>query len=86
MLFLSQWDDAQNHLLALQAKINAYIDFVEEGQLHGVYPAAPGRGVVIDVVTRHELPPAGVQLLADASAVCRDLNIEVRTRYLPNVT
>ena len=32
------WDDQRQHLLALQAKLNAYFGFVESGQIDGVYP------------------------------------------------
>lgn len=27
------WEEAKSHLLALQSKLNAYFDFIEEGKL-----------------------------------------------------
>jgi len=78
-----EWSDPHSHLVALQAKLNAYFDFVEEGQLEPLYPAAVGRGVVIEVITRYPLHPDGTKLLAQAVEACSDLKIEIRTRHIP---
>jgi hypothetical protein len=34
------WSDEWQHLLALQAKLNAYFDFVQSGQIFEVRPEA----------------------------------------------
>ena len=74
------WEDAHGHLLALQAKLNAYFSFVEEGELLEAYPQASGRQVAIDVVTKFPMHPKGSELLGVAANACRDLEIEIRTR------
>lgn len=76
------WTDVRSHLLALQDKLNAYFNFVEEGQLESAYPAAAGKDIVIDVITRYPLHPEGAQLLALAAEACEDLRIEIRTRHI----
>jgi hypothetical protein len=76
------WNEPHHHLLALQAKLNAYFDFVEEGQLSTAYPAAVGRDIVIDIITRYPLPSEGTQLLARAAEACKELRIEIRTRQM----
>lgn len=63
------WTDAESHLVALQAKLNAYFSFVESGQLHEAYPDAVGADLRIEVVSRSQIPDAGLRLLESASAV-----------------
>jgi hypothetical protein len=53
------WDDEREHLLALQAKLNAYFRFIASGQIWKSYPDAARRQIVIDVVARFPTPPAG---------------------------
>lgn len=43
------WDWA--HLLALQAKLNAYFRFIESGQILKSYPEAHGRTVTIEAIS-----------------------------------
>ena len=77
------WEDEQQHLLALQAKLNSYFNFIESGQIFDEYPNAKGRKLVIDVVTRFPLPEIGVQFLEKANAACADLDVKVRNTYFP---
>lgn len=77
------WADEGQHLLALQNKINAYLDFIESGEIFQKYPNAKGRKLVIDVVTRFPLPEIGVQFLEKANAACADLGVTVRNTYYP---
>jgi hypothetical protein len=46
------WDDEQDHLRALQEKLNLYLAFIESGELLTTYPQATGRHPRIDVVFR----------------------------------
>jgi hypothetical protein len=77
------WDDPRGHLLALQAKLNAYFVFVEDGEMLAAYPKSAGRQVAIDVVTKFPMHPKGAELLTIASNACRDLDLEIRTRLIP---
>jgi len=77
------WLDESRHLLALQAKLNAYFDFIEFGQLLENYPDAAGRNVIIDVVGRHPLPFVAWELLQSARDMVGDLGVEVRYRFIP---
>jgi uncharacterized protein DUF6572 len=77
------WQDAQRHLLALQAKVNAYFRFVESGQIWQSYPEAVGRQVVIDVVGRFPLPQIGIDFLQRASDACATLGVRIRYREYP---
>lgn len=78
------WSDERAHLLALQAKLNSYFDFIEDGQLSESYPSAAGRKRVIDVITRYPLPTVGIDLLERARESVADLRIEIRSRCIPD--
>lgn len=50
------WDREENqHILLLQEKINAYLRFVESGEMMNKYPDANGRNIVINVVSKFPL-------------------------------
>ena len=42
-----------DHLLMLQNKLNAYLRFLESGEIYQTYPSARGREFEIRVVTLH---------------------------------
>jgi hypothetical protein len=78
------WDDDQRgHLLALQAKLNAYFAFVESGQIYESYPSSVGRVLRIDVITRYPIPDIAVSFLQKAAAVASQLNITIAHRVYP---
>jgi Family of unknown function (DUF6572) len=77
------WSDEGQHLLALQDKINAYLNFIESGEIYQKYPNAKGWKIIIDVVTKFPLPEIGVQFLEKANAACADLGVTVRDTYYP---
>jgi hypothetical protein len=77
------WSDERAHLLALQAKLNCYLDFIEDGQLDECYPDATGRKQVIDLISRYPLPAIGTALLHKAQAAAAALQIEIRSRCVP---
>jgi hypothetical protein len=77
------WEDEREHLLALQAKLNAYFNFIESGQIWKNYPEAAGRRLVIDVVGRFAIPQIGNDLLNRASDACANLGVFIRTRRYP---
>ena len=74
------WNDQESHLLALQSKLNAYLGFVESGQIYENYPAAAGKALRIDVVSRYPMPAAGLTFLENAAKVASQLNITIAHR------
>lgn len=46
------WDVDNEHLLILQNKINAYINFIETGQLVKEYPDAQGRKIIFNIIAK----------------------------------
>lgn len=53
-----EWDTGDSHLLVLQNKINAYLEFVENGNLYQNYPNASGRKIIIEIIVKYEPPPS----------------------------
>lgn len=47
------WDEEEGHFLSLQAKLNAYMAFVESGQLYREFPDAAGKDIQIEIVFLH---------------------------------
>ena len=78
------WSDESSHLLALQDKLNAYLQFIESGELLSADPDATRRKVVIDVVTRLEIPTSGLRFLEEVRPILGSTGIELRTRVLPD--
>jgi hypothetical protein len=77
------WSDEPSHLVALQRKLDAYLAFIETGQVFEVYPEAEGRLVVIDVVASVPAAAAGLELLHLAHVVAKELGASVTHRVLP---
>jgi hypothetical protein len=77
-----EWDDGE-HALRLQDKLNAYLKFIESGELAERYPDAEGRPTQITVVFTHAPDELGETFLARASALVSDagvvLTYEVRS-------
>lgn len=74
------WDNEEQHLQALEDKTDAYLAFIESGEIVEAYPAAQGKTVVIDVVTRYPIPPKGMDFLKRASAAASELGVIIRNR------
>lgn len=78
------WKDEARHELALQAKLNTYLSFIESGEILTSYPNAIGRQSVIDVVMRVEPSPRGRRFLSRVREVIEGVGIEFRTRVRPD--
>lgn len=69
------WNDEKTHLLALQSKLNAYLELIQSGQLDDCYPLSPGRQLKIHVVFRFCPPAKALALLAEAAKAGSQLNV-----------
>ena len=77
------WDDHRAHLLALQEKINNYIEFVEGGQVLESYPNARGRQIVIEIIFRFSLPEMALRFLDVAERTVQESSILLRYQIWP---
>ncbi|WP_175811887.1 DUF6572 domain-containing protein [Burkholderia contaminans] len=75
------WDSPDDHLNALQNKLNCYFDFVESGQIFESYPEAKGRNLRIDIVEKFA-PPESVEYFFERTvSVAAKLGITIK-RYI----
>ena len=77
------WEDAPVHLEALATKINAYLGFVEAGELLSSYPDAKARNVVIDIVGRYPIPSSADAFIASARDTAEQYGVQLRTKLIP---
>jgi hypothetical protein len=77
------WSDEAQHLLALQAKLNAYFDFIQSGQIYEVRPEALRKAIRIDLLTRHPLPEKAQSFLSIAAKTAAQINVQITHRILP---
>lgn len=77
------WRDEGAHLLALREKFNAYLRFIESGEMEAVYPDAKGRERVICLTSRVAPPPAGLQFLDRVMDVLRTAGVGFRHDVQP---
>jgi len=64
-----EWSDNLKHQIVLQAKLNAYLRFVESGEILERYPKAKDRRVVFRVVFKFAPDQEAKQFLARARQV-----------------
>ena len=58
-----EWTESLEHELALQEKLNAYLRFVESGELYDRFPKATGNRIEFRVVFLHEPDEKGKAFL-----------------------
>lgn len=79
------WDSEEEHLAALDAKVEAYRAYVASGELHDAYPSTIGRRVRIDVVFLHPPPVLSVDaFLARARAALAPAGVALSCRGRPS--
>jgi hypothetical protein len=69
---------ADGHLELLREKLNAYLAFIESGQLIEGYPDAAGKRVVINVVGKFDLSASASEFLDNAIATFSAAGLTLR--------
>lgn len=69
------WSDSQAHILALQAKFNAYMNFIGSGRIAVTMPEADGLRPHIAVYLAHEPPLAMRDILEDMGRFAAARNV-----------
>jgi hypothetical protein len=72
------WTNSQNHQVILQDKINAYLAFVESGEILERYPDAKGKLVALEVVFKFKPDASGSQFLANVKEVIESAGFTFR--------
>jgi type IV secretory pathway VirJ component len=72
------WSDSKAHQITLQNKFNAYLAFVESGEIFLKYPKAKDKHVVFRVVFQNPPDEAGINFLNKAKQVIESAGFGVR--------
>ena len=56
--FEDDMDSVKEHLLLIQEKINAYLRFIESGEIDEQFPSAKGRVPIIRLMSKYASPPS----------------------------
>lgn len=70
------------HLQLLQDKINAYLQFIESGQILDDYPNAGGRELIIETVMKFKPNEEGASFLEKAKEIVTKAGIGFQWRVL----
>ncbi len=64
----TKWNESdqhdREHMFSLQEKINAYLRFIESGELYSTYPKAGGKTAVIKIIAKYEMNESGKRFFA----------------------
>ena len=71
-----EWDESNEKLPILQAKINSYLEFVESGQLLEEYPDAAECEVRIELVCKYQPNEEGLNFFSLAAPVLESAGLK----------
>ncbi|WP_080773973.1 DUF6572 domain-containing protein [Ralstonia solanacearum] len=76
-----QWSEPlDEHLWLLQEKINAYLRFIEGGDLYEAYPSARDCKCTIELVAKYPLPQKALEFVEQAGLVIRGAGFDFSYR------
>lgn len=76
-------DDESAHLILLQGKLNAYLRFIESGEVFKKMPDAKGRHVVINLVGKFPLSQTASFFLENAKLAVKGTGFRLQFSLLP---
>jgi len=71
------------HMYLLQEKTNAYVAFIESGDIYQSYPKARGREIVIQIMAAHPLSSEAEAFFQKVKAFLLDAGYAIRFRHMP---
>lgn len=76
------WEQEDQHLSLLQAKLNTYLAFVEGGEIAEKYPTAQGKEIRIEIVAQYALSDKALNFLRKAQPVVERAGFSLSWRLL----
>jgi Family of unknown function (DUF6572) len=77
------WDeDEGEHLLLLQEKLNAYLQFIEGGQIYESIPGAQGHEIAIVILAQFPLTQTAEQFIQQASAAIAGAGFRLEYKHV----
>ncbi|AXI04729.1 DUF6572 domain-containing protein [Aquirhabdus parva] len=72
-----EWGSSK-HLLLLQEKINAYLRFIESGEVFDTYPEAKGRRILFNIVLKYQPDENARNFLEHAKVIVESADISFK--------
>jgi hypothetical protein len=72
-------EEAGEHLMLLQSKINTYLRFIESGEIYTSFPSSKGKSIAVRVYLKYEPDDMGRNFLSKAEEVLRGGGVEFQT-------
>ena len=63
------WSNQNEHLRLLQDKINAYLRFIESGEIYTNYPDAKGRNINIEIIAKYNFTEKSNEFFVNAKKI-----------------
>lgn len=82
--YLDWWENESRYLNLLQEKLNAYLRFVESGEITTRFPVSVGRRVVINVTGMFPLSDTATAFFVKARTMLIASEIELRFTLHPS--
>lgn len=77
------WSNEHKHLLLLQKKINAYLEYLESRQFEKSYPNRSFSHAVIGIYFQHDIPENCEKFLQVVQDQVGELGIEIQATIAP---
>ena len=77
-----EWTESISHQYKLQKKLNAYMKFIESGQIYTNYPGSRGQEIVIDVRFLHMPDDDGWEFLERVRNVVERAGVTLQCKLL----
>lgn len=76
---LAWGSETDEHLLALQDKLNSYIGFIESSEIYSTFPDTAGKKLIINIYFK--FPPAaeGVSFLSQVESILNSIGVGLET-------
>ena len=76
------WDKKNEHLLALQDKLNSYLMFIESGEIFESYPTAKSKSLIIEVVMKYKPNEVVLVFLTQSKNTIENTGVQLKWRQL----
>lgn len=78
-------DEKNEHLHLLQEKINAYLRFIESGEIYESYPEAKGKKIIISVYAKYQPHKDGRMFISKMTQKSKEAGYEFRFEHSNDV-
>ena len=75
-----EWDDEYEHLTMLQDKINAYISFIESGQIEEIYPEVNIHQFIISIHFKYIITEKCLEFLSVVNKQLNEIGIYIEEK------